>query len=281
MLLSEIKKLFKKSLNSLYPKEEIESIFIYAAEDTLNYSKLDLHQNLYKNIQPEAEKKILQILSRLKKGEPIQYITGTAEFYELNFIVDPRVLIPRQETEMLVDILLKENANNKSPGILDLCTGSGCIAIALSKNLPLANVSATDFSVNALELAKINASNNNCEVEFIMDDILNPESSYKNFDIIVSNPPYVRNSEKQFMHANVLNFEPVDALFVEDSDPLIFYRSIALFAQKNLNSSGQLYLEINEKLGKETKKLIENSGFTETRILKDLENKNRFVIAKK
>lgn len=162
---------------------------------------------------------------------------------------------------MLVDILLKENANNKSPGILDLCTGSGCIAIALSKNLPLANVSATDFSVNALELAKINASNNNCEVEFIMDDILNPESSYKNFDIIVSNPPYVRNSEKQFMHANVLNFEPADALFVEDSDPLIFYRSIALFAQKNLNSGGQLYLEINEKLGKETKKAYRKFRF--------------------
>ncbi len=281
MLLSEIKSLFNKSLNSLYPSEEIESIFSIAVECTLNYSKIDIHQNLHKSIQSDAEKKILEIIFRLKKGEPIQYIIGYTEFYGLNFFVDQGVLIPRQETEMLVDIILKNNVRDKLRNIIDLCTGSGCIAIALAKNLTKAMVTANDISRHSLDIAKRNAENNECKIQFIMDDILHPVARYKKYDCIISNPPYVRHSEKIYMHKNVLDHEPAKALFVDDSDPLIFYRAIALFAQNHLISGGKIYLEINEFLWQETKELIEKYKFCEVQIVKDLENKNRFLQASK
>lgn len=281
MFLSEIKSLFKESLISLYPKEEIESIFSIAVEYTLKYSKTDIHQNLHKNIQPEAEKKVLEILFRLKKCEPVQYITGITEFYGLKFFVEQGVLIPRQETEMLVDLFLKENDRKKCTNIIDLCTGSGCIAISVAKNLVNAIVTANDISGKSLVIAKRNAEENKCEIQFIQDDILQPNAIYNKYDCIISNPPYVRHSEKKNMHKNVLEYEPAQALFVEDNDPLIFYKAIALFAQNHLISGGKIYLEINEFLMKETKEYFENSDFHEVQIMKDLENKHRFLLAKK
>ena len=281
MLLSEIKSFYSESLIPLYPKEEIESIFSLASEYVLNYSKIDIHRNLHKSIQPEAEKKMMQILSRLEKGEPIQYISGYTEFYDLKFIVDQRVLIPRQETELLVDIIIKDNNQYKFSNVIDLCTGSGCIAIALSKNLPEANITATDIYNNSIEVAKMNAESNQCKIQFIQDDILQPAATYNKYDCIVSNPPYVRNSEKQYMHQNVLAYEPSLALFVEDSDPLVFYRAIELFARKHLNPGGEIYLEINESFGEEMRDLMEKSNFHDVRILKDLQNKNRYLTARK
>jgi release factor glutamine methyltransferase len=279
MLLSEIRSLFNKNLNSLYPLKEIESIFSIAVEHTLKYSKIDIHQNLHKSIQPEDEKKILETLFRLKQCEPIQYITGFTEFYGLKFFVDQRVLIPRQETEMLVDIVLKDKDRNSN--IIDLCTGSGCIAISIAKNLIKANVTANDISRQSLDVAIRNAKENKCEIQFIQDNILQPNAIYKKYDCIVSNPPYIRNSEKVNMHKNVLDYEPAQALFVDDNDPLIFYRAIAIFAQNQLISGGKIYLEINEYLWQETKELMEEYNFCEVQIIKDLENKNRFLQASK
>ncbi len=281
MLLSEIKSFFNTSLRFLYPVEEIESIFSYTVEYILKYSKLDIHQNLHKNIQPEAEKKILQFLFRLEKGEPIQYITGFAEFYGTKIHVDKQVLIPRQETEMLVNIFLKNESKNKILNIIDLCTGSGCISIALSKNLHMANVTATDISQSSLNLAEKNAAYNKCKIRFVQDDIFHSELAYEKFDCIISNPPYVCKSEKQYMHINVLNYEPASALFVDDSNPLVYYHAIASFALKYLTSTGCIYLEINENLAKETKELYEKSGFQEVKIWKDLQNKNRYLTIKK
>jgi release factor glutamine methyltransferase len=182
---------------------------------------------------------------------------------------------------MLVDIMLKDKTGSNKTSIIDMCTGSGCIAVALAKNLPKANVSATDISSHSLEVAKRNAEHNLCKIHFIRDDILQPVAEYKSYDCIISNPPYVRNSEKQLMHKNVLQYEPSQALFVDDADPLIFYRSIVSFAQNHLTFGGKIYLEINEFLGEETKEYFEKSGFHEVQIIKDLQNKDRFLLAKK
>jgi len=260
----------------MYPPEEIDGIFSYATEHVLNYSKLEIHQNLHKNILPEEEKKILEILSRLQKGEPIQYITGYTEFYGLRILVDQRVLIPRQETELLVDHLLKNTSGDSTLKIIDLCTGSGCIAIALAKNLPKAYISATDLSSEALNVARKNAAENQCEIRLIEDNVLKPSRKYQIYDRIISNPPYVRNSEKQYMHKNILNFEPEQALFVDDADPLIFYRAIASFSNQYLSPEGIIYLEINEKFGNELVDLFAKEGFKNIALRKDLNGKERY-----
>ena len=211
--------------------------------------------------------------------EPIQYILGRTSFYDLEFNVTPGVLIPRQETELLVDIILKDYS--LSGKILDIGTGSGCIAVSLKKNLPEAEVFALDISQNALDIAKLNSKSNNLHIDFIHGDILNPGLTINHtFDLIVSNPPYVRNSEQQKMHDNVLQYEPHTALFVPDDDPLVYYRAIADFCMRNLKSSGILALEINESLGFETKSELEKYTFSTVEIVKDLNNKDRFSIAK-
>ena len=281
MLLSEIKILYKKTLMTLYPTQEIDSIFSCVADYLLHINSSKIHQNLNKNIQPEAEKKMLQILMRLKKGEPVQYITGITEFYGLELMVDPQVLIPRQETEMLADIALKNIINNRPVRVIDLCTGSGCLAVVVSKHLSHALVTATDISEQALNMARKNASRNSCSIKFIKDDILHPTVHYEKYDYIISNPPYVRTSEKQYMHKNVLDFEPELALFVDDSDPLVFYRAIAVFSEHHLLPGGYAYLEINENLGHETRDVFNKSNFTDVQILQDLQNKNRYLIARK
>lgn len=223
----------------------------------------------------------------LIEGKPVQYVTGTASFYGMDFKVDNNVLIPRQETEMLVDSLLNSllaehsRSGDLSVKILDIGTGSGCIAISLKKNLSGANIFAIDVSPKALYIARENAKFNEVDVSFAKYDILSEDNFpfKENFDIIVSNPPYVMNSEKLLMHKNVTDFEPSLALYVDDKDPLIFYRSILCFAERHQpERKPSIFFEINENLGKEMLELCKSFGY-QAEIIKDLNGKDRFIKA--
>ena len=216
----------------------------------------------------------------LLKNKPIQYIIGETEFCDLKFKVNENVLIPRPETsELVMNIVNRQKTKDKRQlSILDIGTGSGCIAISLAKNIPGSKVYALDISEKALEVAKTNAFNNNVDITFIHDDILSLNNKIETkFDIIVSNPPYVRELEKAEMRDNVLNWEPHNALFVSDNDPLIFYRNILEFAKTNLNQDGEIWFEINEYLGKEMTVLCKEYGFSDVEIFKDFRGKERIV----
>jgi release factor glutamine methyltransferase len=223
-------------------------------------------------------------MAELKKQKPIQYILGETEFYGLPFLVNENVLIPRPETEELVALILAEGKGKREEGkvrILDIGTGSGCIPIALKKHLPEAEVSAIDVSEKALALAMKNAELNQVDFHFRLQDILATDDLESSFDIIVSNPPYVRHLEKIEIQPNVLQYEPHLALFVADDDALLFYRKIAALAQKHLTPKGKLYFEINQYLGKETVALVESFGFTEVRLHQDIYGNDRMVSAVK
>jgi release factor glutamine methyltransferase len=273
-LLSE----YKKTLGSLYEPAEAESIAMLVAEKVLNASRVQLI--LQPDLLPsQAQQEEMQrILHQLETGKPVQYVLGETEFYGLPFRVDSRVLIPRPETEELVDWILKEHSRATEPlSILDICTGSGCIAIVLKKLLQ-GTVYALDVSEQALEAARTNAELNGSEVSFVQADILDPGFTLsRKFRIIVSNPPYVLLSQKNGMHRNVLNFEPHLALFVSDEDPLLFYRAIAEFALRHLEPEGKLYFEINEQYGAETARMMKQKGFREITIRKDLSGKDRML----
>ena len=221
-------------------------------------------------------------LGALVEGCPIQYIIGSTNFFGIDLIVNKDVLIPRPETEELCQLVI-ENVPNEHPKILDIGTGSGCIAIALKRHLPGSKVNALDISSKALHVARENASKNNCDIDFYTIDILDRKLWHLiegKYDLIVSNPPYVTNSEKRQMHKNVLEHEPPGALFVEDNRPLVFYAAIADFALKNLNGNGQLFFEVNEKSGQRTKSLLMEKGFAKANVHQDLQGKDRFVSAK-
>ena len=221
-----------------------------------------------------------QIIARLKAKEPIQYILGETDFLKLRFWVDERALIPRPETEELVSWIIESNEKER-PYILDIGTGCGCIAITLGQKIKGSRVSAFDIALEALHLAHKNAEANNVFINFYHINILKQATWDETFDIIVSNPPYVRHSEKAAMDATVLDYEPAIALFVSDDDPLLFYRHIGLFAQKHLNENGQLFFEINQAFGKETVKLLKSQGFKTVELRKDLSGHDRFVKASK
>ena len=290
MLLKTYKSTFLQELSPLYDEKEIESFFYIILECFHNKKRIDLALN------PEMEMDALQLLRwesalfELKKEKPIQYILGETEFYGLPFLVNENTLIPRPETEELVAWILesaKYEVQNKKLNLLDIGTGSGCIAISLAKNLPNAQVAAIDVSEKALVIAKENAKVNAVDVNFIQADILKmddldqlPTSNFQlptHFDIIVSNPPYVRNLEKVEIKPNVLNYEPHLALFVEDTDALLFYRKIAELAFENLSKKGQLYFEINQYLGKETIEVLERLGFKNIELRKDIYGNDRMV----
>jgi release factor glutamine methyltransferase len=289
LLLKTYKNKFLQELSSLYDEKEIESFFYIVLKYFHNKKRIDLALN------PEMEMDTLQllgwesVLSELRKEKPIQYVVGETEFYGLPFLVNENTLIPRPETEELVECVVVESRKSKveSLKILDIGTGSGCIAISLAKNLPNAQVFAIDVSEKALVLAKENAKVNAVVVNFIKTDILIiddlnqlPTSNYQlptHFDIIVSNPPYVRNLEKAEIKPNVLEFEPHLALFVDDNDALLFYRKIAQLAKKNLSENGQLYFEINQYLGKETFELFESLGFKNIELRKDIYGNDRMI----
>ena len=272
---------FEKELAGLYPESEIEGLRKIVVESVCGWSFTE--QVLQKNekIGTSESYRIKSIVQRLKNSEPIQYILGETEFYGLKFKVNPSVLIPRPETEELVHWIIKSKIEPNSR-ILDIGTGSGCIAIALKNCFKEAEISGMDISEKALETARENSVLNGLDVKFFKGDILNWQiSDYQIFDVIVSNPPYVRESEKSKMHNNVLNFEPGTALFVNDSDPLIFYMAICSFAKQHLNESGFLFFEINENLVTETKKLLMDFGFQRIEIRKDIHNKNRMIGCRK
>lgn len=283
MRIKQYRTQFIKELSPFYDAYEAESFFYLILEDKHKLRQIDLALNHELTFSESDFVVWDSLLKELKKEIPIQYLLGKTHFYGLDFEVNENVLIPRPETEELVEWIINENSKvdrTKKIKILDIGTGSGCIAISLAKNIPNAEVYAIDVSRKAIETAKKNAANNKVEVNFILQNILETEVLKCNFDIIVSNPPYVRNLEKQEIKKNVLDYEPHLALFVEDNDALIFYRKIAELAQKNLLENGQLYFEINQYLGKETKELLETLGFKNIDLRKDIYDNDRMISCK-
>lgn len=273
---------FDNGLKLVYDKQEIDSIKYLTISEITQLSKAQLKAFPERELPAEQVQKLKDILQQLQTGKPLQYILGHTEFYGLPFMVNSSVLIPRPETEELVQWVLSETGSRNPLCILDIGTGSGCIPVTLKKHLPRAQVSAIDISTDALATAKSNAELNKVDVEFIKTDILNPDSTSipnTRYSIIISNPPYVTQQEKSEMHTNVLNYEPHLALFVEDNNPLIFYRAIADFALQHLENGGLLFLEINENLGKETVELLVDKGFTDIELRKDMRGKNRMIKA--
>lgn len=268
----------KESLKDLYPESEIGGIIQILFEYELGYNRTDMILRKEDPLTKEQSDRILNTTKRLKKGEPIQYIVGEVEFYNVVLNVAPGVLIPRPETEELVDKIIKENTNPNAR-ILDIGSGSGCIPLSLKKSIAQALVYSCDVSETALSIARSNAKKNNIDVQFLKHDILSNNDFIVSepFDIIVSNPPYVLESEMELMRKNVLEYEPHLALFVDDKDPLIFYRAISIFAQNHLKKGGALYFEINEAFGKETKTLMEEYGFSDIQIIDDLFGKPRIA----
>jgi release factor glutamine methyltransferase len=284
---------FQQGLEGLYDAREIEAITVMVLSEITYLSRAKIKAFPDDDIPPDAVEKLPNILEELKTGKPVQYILGTTEFYGLPFLVNPAVLIPRPETEELVEWVLAsfklKVERTKSVSILDIGTGSGCIAVSLKKNLPDAAVTAIDISGDALHTAKQNAVINEVELEFIERDILEvkdkdsetPSSDVQRsmFDIIVSNPPYVTLEDKTQMHQNVTAFEPHTALFVPEHDPLVFYKAIADFSLINLSPGGSLFFEINENFGKETVELLSDKGFTNIDLRKDMSGRDRMVRA--
>lgn len=281
MNIAEFKRRFNNILTETYPEREVNSFFNILSEAYLGMSRLEVALKPQKELSTAEREKLEEALVRLRANEPIQYITGKTEFFGLPFRVNKSVLIPRPETEELVEWVLNDlqKSEAKAPGILDIGTGSGCIAIALAKNLPNANITAVDISEDALETAKRNAEDNKVKIDFLKLDILKTEKLPSVYDIIVSNPPYVREQEKKTMHYNVLNHEPTGALYVKDEDPLVFYEKITLLAKGALTVGGQLYFEINQYLGEETKSLLTNNYFSAS-LKKDIFGNDRMLKGK-
>jgi len=285
--IKDVIRFFREELHGLYDEAEIETFIAFCFEDFINVKRFEISLKANDTISESELLKFNFAVKELKKHKPIQHILGKADFYGLKFIVSKNVLIPRQETEELVQLVIKENQYNSildtSYSILDIGTGSGCIAIALKKNIPDAGIYAIDVSEEALMIAEQNAELNNVNINFIKQDILSSvlanELFKKTLDLIVSNPPYIRELERKQMSANVLNYEPHLALFVPDDNPLIFYKGIANFAIKHLKPQGKLYLEINEYFGEETKELLEKKGFKDVVLIKDINGKNRILRA--
>jgi len=272
----------RQGLSDVYPPHEVFQFAWLIFEHLFGWSKTELILNDQTKLNDSEYLFVQKTLEGLKNHEPIQYILGKTEFFGLPMKVNPTVLVPRPETEELVEWIIQSVSSNKPVAILDIGTGSGCIAIALAKMLPKAGVSAWDISQEALNTAAENAHINEVKIHFEKKNILNLSlSDVKPFDVIVSNPPYVRESEKELMLSNVLNYEPHVALFVSDSDPLIFFRAIAGYAEAALNEKGTLFFEINRDFGEPVKKLLAGYGFRNIELRKDLSGNCRMVKADK
>ncbi|MEY3500731.1 MAG: hypothetical protein RL308_2400 [Bacteroidota bacterium] len=276
----EYKAKFNAELISVYDEMEAESFFYLILENIRKLRRIDLALNIDLGFSEEEILIWNSILEKLKLEIPIQYILSSTQFYGLEFIVNENVLIPRPETEELVELIITSNLKTpkfKKVKILDIGTGSGCIAISLAKNISDSQVFAIDISEKALATAKENAVLNNVSVTFLQKNILETTDLEQQFDIIVSNPPYVRNLEKAEIKRNVLENEPHLALFVEDNDALLFYRKIAELATKNLSPEGKLFFEINQYLGKETLELLEKMQFQNIELHKDIYGNDRMI----
>ncbi len=281
--ITKISKTFKTELKAFYPEEEIRTFVEILLEHYAGLNKTDMVLKTNDKLDNAVVTQIEKALPKLKKQQPLQYIIGETEFYGLNLKVNPSVLIPRPETEELVDWIIKNHKKDDKISVLDIATGCGCIALALKNNLPNAELFAVDISEKALETARQNAEFNKLNVSFVQLDILEPEITKElgKFDIIVSNPPYVREQEKKLMHKNVLENEPHLALFVNDNDALIFYKAIIRFANKHLNKQSHLYFEINEAFGDEMITLLRKKGYQDIELRKDINGKNRMIKGKR
>lgn len=272
---------FEESLKFLYPEEELRSLFFYALEALCGMRKTDFFLQKERLLTDIELHHFTEMIARLEKEEPIQYILGTTEFYGHDFDLSPDVLIPRPETEELVDWIIKDYKNTRPIRLIDIGTGSACIPVSISLELKEAKVYAIDVSPKALEIAKENASKHKCDIDFILVDILQVDRNKlpKSLDVIVSNPPYVLYKEKALMKKNVLEYEPHLALFVADNDPLLFYKKIALLGTNLLKVNGHLYFEINEQYGEEIIKMLSSLAYTSIVLKKDLNGKSRMLKA--
>ncbi len=278
MKIKAFKSEFINRLENIYDSSEVDSFFSICLENIEGKTRFDLM--LDRDLEIKKLEEWEHVIIQLIEERPIQYIFKQAHFYGLIFNVDENVLVPRPETEELVEWIVSSVVDvNKSIKILDIGTGSGCIAISLAKHLANAKVYAMDISEKALEIAKCNALLNEVDVTFIKQDILNLERLVDSYDIIVSNPPYVRNLEKVEIHNNVLNYEPHLALFVEDDKALIFYEKIVSLASSGLQKGGMLFFEINQYLGKETAQLFDLDSFKEVTLRKDIMQNDRMIRA--
>lgn len=283
MTIKKYREYFINSLEDLYPIEELQSIFYLLASKYLNLSRIDIALQLDDTLTSDEEINFNQAIDRLKIYEPVQYILEETEFFGYPFLVNKQVLIPRPETEELVAWII-EDVKEKETTLLDIGTGSGCIAISLAKKLNDPSVTAIDVSKEAIDVAKKNSAQNHTKIEFMEVDVLhfkdNVELQQKlnsKFDIIVSNPPYVRIKEQELMRPNVLKHEPDLALYVANETPLLFYKKIVQLSNLYLKAGGRLYFEINEYLGNELKKMLMEEGFKHVQIKKDMFGKDRMI----
>ncbi|HZY26610.1 MAG TPA: peptide chain release factor N(5)-glutamine methyltransferase [Bacteroidales bacterium] len=279
--IKDIRIYLKKELNDIYNEPEIRVLSDILIKTITGISKLhQLYDNGYPITGNEANK-ITKFTSELKSGRPVQHVIGETTFYNCTIKVNEATLIPRPETEELVDRIIMQNKDYDG-NIIDFGTGSGCIAIALAGNLKQSNVTGTDISEEAVRIANQNSILNNVRVNYLIDDIFNPHfEKLPTAGIIVSNPPYIRNSEKLHMHKNVLSFEPHLALFVDDSEPLVFYDAILKLSEKLLLPGGRIYFEINEAMGSPLATLIESFSYSEIIITSDINDKQRIIEARK
>lgn len=265
-----------RELKDTYTAHEIKYLCNLIFTDVLRYTNIDIHIKKHEVLDESFVNKFYEIVTQLKTNQPLQYIIGSAEFSGLRFGLNGSTLIPRPETEELV--IWAGSQLRSGMTVLDIGTGSGCIAVSLAAMCAEARITGIDISDKAIGQAKENAAANGTEVNFQIRDILNHEQyEWDTYDLIVSNPPYVRQSEKTAMHSRVLDFEPHRALFVPDDDPLMFYRRIAEFGLQHLAAGGCLFFEINEALGKETAGLLTQLGYQETVLKKDIHERDRFI----
>lgn len=275
--LKDIRYYLLKELHGTYPEQEISAITNLILKTHFGIDRLHIISDPGLSVSTDTATRLVEICNELKTGKPVQHILGETSFYDCIIKVNNKTLIPRPETEELVDLIIKENSDYQGE-IIDFGTGSGCIAIALKKNLPRAHVFGIDISEDALVMARSNATLNNADVSFFSADIFNPDPQLiSQAGIIVSNPPYVLESEKQFMSRNVIDFEPHNALFVPDENPLMFYNAITALSGRILEPGGKIYFEINEKQGLKMVRLLESEGFTEVKIIDDINGRNRIV----
>ena len=294
MIVKQYRNYFNETLKTIYPITEIDSFFFLLLEEYLGFRRVDIVLKSDFKITQETLNLLQSATKQLEQEVPLQYIIGKTEFYGLPFVVNKHVLIPRPETEELVAWVVSESSRfktfntstkqtteTKQLKILDIGTGSGCIPISLKKQLPFAKISAIDISKEALTVAKKNAVLNNVDIHFILQDILKTVALDQHYDIIISNPPYVRELEKKELKNNVLKNEPHVALFVENDNPLIFYAKIAELAKNYLNKNGLLFFEINQYLGTETIDLVNKKGLKNIQLKKDIFGNDRIVVASK
>lgn len=294
MIVKQYRNYFNETLKTIYPITEIDSFFFLLLEEYLGFRRVDIVLKSDFKITQETLNLLQSATKQLEQEVPLQYIIGKTEFYGLPFVVNKHVLIPRPETEELVACVVSESSRvktfntstkqtteTKQLKILDIGTGSGCIPVSLKKQLPFAKISAIDISKEALSVAKKNAVLNNVDIHFILQDILKTVALDQQYDIIISNPPYVRELEKKELKNNVLKNEPHLALFVENDNPLIFYAKIAELAKKYLNKNGLLFFEINQYLATETIDLVNKKGLKNIQLKKDMFGNDRIIVASK